>query len=78
VTESTNGVANVPDRGIYPACHVHIARPFTLDNWIAESQSRQAACLAGTGAFALEIVGALGEMKRDLAINSAVDLFRPE
>ena len=78
VTECADGVTDVTHGGIHPACDIHVTRSLALHDGIAELKARPSACLGSTGAFALEIIGALGEMKGDLALDVAFDFSRSD
>jgi hypothetical protein len=44
-----------------------------MDDWITEPEARLATGLGGTDSFTPQVVRALGEMKRDLALDIAID-----
>jgi hypothetical protein len=78
VAERADSITDVTHRDIDPACDLDVACPLPLDGRIAEPESSLAACLGRASAFALEIVGAFGKMKRELALDVAFDPSGPD
>ncbi|MNC90892.1 hypothetical protein D3C83_70460 [compost metagenome] len=71
-------MAQVADQIVEPAGDVGLVDALGLDDWIAESQARAAPGVLVAQAAGAFLVGALGQVKRDLAVDVTPDTVGPE
>ena len=73
VSERAHGVTDVPHRGIHPAGDIDVTSSLALDDWVAELNSRPPSASSATDALRMQLVGALGDVERDLALDVAFE-----
>jgi len=70
--QRSRGEAEVAQEHIEPAGDVHVACPFGLRGQIAELAPRAAHRFLAGNAFGLELIGALGEVEGEFALDLAL------